>query len=86
MSVNQFVLGQQGGYLAMVEVNKEDGTMTKEAENKVTSAIFKVLKTSSASDEFALACSGGLYFAKYEEPWKRFVVSSDFLMVDHLVT
>lgn len=43
---------------------KDDGSMTKEAENKVTSAIFKIVKTSS--DEFALACSGGLYFARYE--------------------
>jgi len=58
--------------------------MTKEAENKVTSAIFKIIKTSS--DEFALACSGGLYFARYESPWKRFIVSSDFLLVDHLIT
>ena len=43
-----------------------------------------MIKTSS--DEFALACSGGLYFAKYEAPWRKFVVSSDFLLVDHLVT
>jgi len=63
---------------------KDDGSMTKEAENKVTSAIFKIIKTSS--DEFALACSGGLYFARYESPWKRFIVSSDFLLVDHLIT
>lgn len=67
----------------MVEI-RDDGALVKTAENKVTSAIFKVIKTSG--DEFALACSGGLYFAKYEAPWKRFVVSSDFLLVDHIVT
>lgn len=67
----------------MVEVD-ESGQIRKEAEHKVTSAIFKVIKTSS--DEFALACSGGLYFAKYESPWRKFIVSADFLLVDHLVT
>ena len=39
----------------------DDGNMTLEAETKVTSAIFKVIKTSN--EELALACSGGLYFA-----------------------
>ena len=67
----------------MLEVSAE-GQIEKVAENKVTSAIYKVIKTSS--DEIALACSGGLYFAKYESPWKRFIVSSDFLLVDHLCT
>lgn len=67
----------------MVEVDN-DGQLRKEAENKATSAIFKVIRTSA--DELALACSGGLYFARYESPWKRFTVSADFLLVDHLVT
>lgn len=58
--------------------------MIKVAENKTTSAIYKVIKTKA--DEFALACSGGLYFARYEIPWKRFVVSAEFLLVDHLIT
>ena len=43
-----------------------------------------MIKTSN--DEFALGCSGGLYFARYEAPWKRFIVSTDFLLTDHLVT
>ena len=34
----------------------------------------------------ALACSGGLYFARYEAPWKRFTVQADFLLTDHLIT
>ena len=61
-----------------------DGNMTLEAENKVTSAIFKVIKTSG--EDLALACSGGLYFAQYDSSWKKFSVSSDFLLVDHLIT
>ena len=71
MSSTQFVVGQQGGFLAMIEVD-DNGQLVKQAENKVTSAIFKVIKTSQ--DEFALACSGGLYFARYESPWKKFIV------------
>ena len=63
MSPTKFIVGQQGGFLGMAEL-KSDGTLVKEAENKVTSAIFKVIKTSS--DEIALACSGGLYFATYD--------------------
>ena len=83
MNPNQFVIGEQGGYLGMVSV-RDDGSMTKETETKVTSAIFKVIKTST--DEFALACSGGLYFAQYDTQGKKFTVSPDFLLVDHLVT
>ena len=55
----------------MIEVD-DNGQLVKQVENKVTSAIFKVIKTSQ--DEFALACSGGLYFARYESPWKKFIV------------
>ena len=58
--------------------------MTLEAETKVTSAIFKVIKTSN--EDLALACSGGLYFAQYDSAWKKFSVSADFLLVDHLIT
>ena len=61
-----------------------DGNMTLEAETKVTSAIFKVIKTSS--EELALACSGGLYFAQYDTAWKKFTIATDFLLVDHLIT
>ena len=84
MNPNQFVIGQQGGFLAMIEVTG-NGEIMKVAENKITGAIYKVIKTSNV-DEFALACSGGLYFAKYEPEFKRFTVSSDYLLVDHLVT
>ena len=83
MSANKFVVGEQGGYLTMIEV-QDDGSMTIEAENKVTSAIFKVIKT--ADNQLALACSGGLYFAQYDAAFRKFTVSSDFLLMDHLVT
>lgn len=63
---------------------QDQGIITKEAENKVTGAIFKVIKTSV--DDFALACSGGLYFARYDSQNKRFTIAEDFLLSDHLVT
>ena len=68
----------------MVEVNA-DGSLVKVSENKVISAIFKVIKT-QANEGFALACSGGLYFATYDIKARKFVVSPDFLLADHLVT
>ena len=83
MSKTKFVIGQQGGFLAMMDV-QDEGVITKEAENKVSGAIFKVIKTSV--DDFALACSGGLYFARYDSQNKRFTISEDFLLSDHLVT
>ena len=67
--MNQFVIGEQGGYLAMVEVSDES-ELSLQVENKVTDAIFKVVKTRTTSAleaEFALACSGGLYFARYDQ-------------------
>ena len=70
-SANQFVVGEQGGYLAMVHVS-DVGTLTLQVETKVTDAIFKVIKistttASSQESEFALACSGGLFFARYDQ-------------------
>ena len=52
----------------MVEVSNE-GELTLITENKVTDAIFKIIKTKANAQEaeFALACSGGLYFARYEQ-------------------
>ena len=58
--------------------------MIKVAENKVTSGIYKVVRTTC--DEFALACSGGLYFAKLDLNKKLFVLQKDFMLADHLVT
>ena len=72
MTPTKFIIGQQAGFLGLAEL-KNDGTLVKEAETKVTSAIFKVIMTSS--DEIALACSGGLYFANYDAQRKRFIVS-----------
>ena len=65
-------------------VSVKDGAMTKVAENKVASAIYKVIRTSQ--DDYALACSSGLFFATYEARQKKFVKSPDFYMSDHLVT
>ena len=62
----------------------KDRNLVKESEEKLTNAIFKVIKTSGG--EVALACSGGLYFARYDNQMKKFVISSDFLLMDHLVT
>ena len=67
-SANQFVVGEQSGYLAMVDVS-DDGALTLQVENQVTDAIFKVVKTRTSDTdeaEFALACSSGLYFARYQ--------------------
>ena len=58
--------------------------MVKVAENKVTSGIYKVIRTTQ--DDFALACSGGLYFAKLDPIKKVFTLQKDFLLADHLVT
>ena len=49
----------------------ESGILTKVAETKVTDGIFKVIKTKGPANEFALACSGGLFFAKYEKVSNR---------------
>ena len=62
----------------------KDGALTKIAENKVASAIYKVIRTSQ--DEYALACSGGLFFASYDARLKKFIKSPEFLLSDHLVT
>ena len=58
--------------------------MVKTAENKLTSAIYKVIRTTQ--DEYALACSGGLYFAKLENGAKKFFLQKEFLLADHLCT
>ena len=58
--------------------------MTKIAENKVTSGIYKVIQTTQ--DDFALACSGGLYFATLDKVKQKFVLKKDFFLADHLVT
>ena len=82
MNAFNIVCGQQGGQLAMVTI--KDGAMTKIAENKVASAIYKVIRTSQ--DDYALACSGGLFFASYDARMKKFIKSPDFLLSDHLIT
>ena len=66
----------------MIEIR--DGAMTKIAENKVASAIYKVIRTSQ--DDYALACSGGLFFASYDARSKKFIKAPDFLLSDHLIT
>ena len=58
--------------------------MIKIAENKLTSGIYKVIRTTN--DEYALACSGGLYFAKLDPVRKLFTLQKEFLLADHLVT
>ena len=58
--------------------------MVKLGETKVTSAIYKIIRTTQ--DEFALCCSGGLYFASFDQIKKVFVLQKDFMMADHLVT
>lgn len=69
----------------------EQGTLIKVAENKVTDAIFKVIKTRGPANEFALACSGGLFFARYEKISTRkgktkFIIAQDFLLANLIVT
>jgi hypothetical protein len=61
---NRFTLvcGEQGGQLAAIQI--KDDKLVKIAETKVSSAIFKVTKTTQ--NEFALACSNGLYFANLD--------------------
>lgn len=58
--------------------------MIKVAENKVASAIYKVIRTSQ--DDYALACSGGIFFASYDHRTKKFQKLPDFYMSDHVVT
>ena len=58
--------------------------MMKVTENKVASAIYKVLRTSQ--DDYALACSGGLFFAAYDNRTKKFSKLPEFYMADHVVT
>lgn len=82
MNAFNVVCGQQGGQLAMISI--KDGAMTKVAENKVASAIYQVIRTTQ--DDYALACSGGLFFATYDGRTKKFIKSPDFLLSDHLVT
>ena len=65
-------------------VSIKDGNMTKIAENKVASAIYKVIRTTQ--DDYALACSGGLFFASYDHKNKKFIKSPEFLLSDHLIT
>ena len=68
----------------------KDNQMVKVAENKLTSGIYKVVRTTQ--DDFALACSGGLYFAKLDLMKHEFILKKDregkddFLLADHLVT
>ena len=68
----------------------KDNQMVKVAENKLTSGIYKVVRTTQ--DDFALACSGGLYFAKLDLMKREFTLKKDregkddFLLADHLVT
>ena len=66
----------------MVEIR--NGVMTIVCENKVASAIYKVIRTQF--DDYALACSGGLYFATYDARQKMFIKAPDFFLTDHLVT
>ena len=65
-------------------VDIKNGEITLVCENKVASAIYKVIRTQF--DDYALACSGGLFFAKYEPSLKKFVKAPDFFLSDHLVT
>ena len=37
-------------------------------------------------DDYALACSGGLFFATYDARQKQFIKGQDFFLSDHLVT
>ena len=62
----------------------KDGAMTKVAENKVASAVNKVVRTTQ--DDYVLACSGGLFFASYDWRQKKFIKQDDFFLSDHLVT
>ena len=65
-------------------VSIKDGTLTKIAESKIAGAIYKVAKTSQ--DDYALACSGGLYFADYDNRHKKFFKAKEFFLSDHVVT
>ena len=72
-------------------VLNESGILVKVAENKVADAIYKVIKTKGPSNEFAMACSGGLFFVRYEKVSNRanqtkFIVSSDFMLADLIIT
>ena len=76
------VCGQQGGQLALIQL--KDGQIEKVAETKIASAIYKVVRTTQ--DDYALACSGGIFFAQYDGREKKFTKESDFFMADHVVT
>lgn len=82
MNAFSVVCGQQGGQLALIEI--KNNQMMKVAENKITGAIFKVIRTTS--DDYALACSGGIFFAIYDGRTKEFVKQPDFFMSDHVIT
>ena len=82
MNSHNVVCGQQGGQLAMVQL--QNAQMSIVCENKVASAIYKVIRTNF--DDYALACSGGLFFATYDARQKKFEKSDDFFLTDHLVT
>ena len=58
--------------------------MMSVAESKIASAIYKVIRTSQ--DDYALACSGGVFFASYDGRLKKFTKQPDFFMADHVVT
>jgi len=74
-SLNNFtvVCGTQGGQLAAVFI-EDKKTMVIQAENKLTNAIYKVIRTRT-DNVFALATSTGLKFAKLNSDRKAFVLA-----------
>lgn len=54
------------------------------AETKIAGAIYKIVRTTQ--DDYALACSGGIFFAQYDGRLKLFTKEPDFFMADHVVT
>ena len=65
-------------------VSIKDGKLTKTAESKIAGAIYKVIRTSQ--DDYALACSNGLYFADYDNRHKKFFKAKEFFLSDLVVT
>ena len=65
-------------------VSIKDGKLTKIAESKIAGAIYKVIRTSQ--DDYALACSNGLYFADYDNRHKKFFIAKEFFLSDLVVT
>ena len=63
---------------------KDGDSLVKIAETKIAGAIYKVIRTSQ--DDYALACSGGLHFASYDNRQKKFIKSPENLLSDHIVT